>query len=221
MGSVAVEKWTPERRRQLTRDTLIDAAAVVFARRGFHGASLEEIAETAGFTRGAIYKNFTDKEELFLAVWERFNERALNEFAELLGSGMPELDDIHISSVAEKWRQIQTADPDFFAIGLEFKLYVLRNPQARDRVTARQHDGARRVADFIEQRAASGGGKLPMSAVDLANIFLITSDGFTMASLTEPELARLYEPFLELMIRGMVVLEDEAANAPSGTGQPG
>ena len=67
METVAVEKWTPERRRQLTRDTLIEAAAAVFARRGFHGASLDEIAETAGFTRGAIYKNFADKEDLFFA----------------------------------------------------------------------------------------------------------------------------------------------------------
>jgi AcrR family transcriptional regulator len=222
MGTVAVEKWTPERRRQLTRDTLIDAAATVFARRGFHGASLEEIAETAGFTRGAIYKNFTDKEELFLAVWERFNQRALSEFAELLGSGSPELEGVSISAIAEKWRKTQTADPDFFAIGLEFKLYLLRNPDARDRVTARQHEGAHRVAEFMQQRAAAAGAKLPMPAEDLANIFLITSDGFTMASLTEPELARLYEPFLELMIRGMVVLEDEVTNAPSSrTRQPG
>ena len=49
-----VERWTPERRRELTRTALIEAAAQVFARRGFYGASLDEIAETAGFTRGAI-----------------------------------------------------------------------------------------------------------------------------------------------------------------------
>src|SRR4051795_10735510 len=63
-----VERWTPERRRELTRTTLIAAAAEVFGRRGFEGASLEEIAETAGFTRGAIYKTFGNKEELFFAV---------------------------------------------------------------------------------------------------------------------------------------------------------
>src|SRR5258708_39743981 len=119
---MAVEKWTPERRRKLTRDTLLDAAAVVFAARGFHGASLEEIAETAGFTRGAIYKNFADKEDLFLTVWERFNERALEQFGYLLADGSTELDNIHISAIAEKWREIQTSDPNFFVIGLEFKL---------------------------------------------------------------------------------------------------
>jgi AcrR family transcriptional regulator len=201
MTGVAVEKWTPERRRQLTRDALMDAAALVFARRGFHGASLDEIAETAGFTRGAIYKNFADKEELFLAVNERFNERALREFDELLGEGGLVLDASHVAAVAAKWRELQTNDPDFFVLGLEFNLYLLRNPEVRERALAQRHEGARRLSRFIEQRAAAAGMETPMPAEDLANIFLITSDGFTMASLTDPQLARLYEPFLELLIR--------------------
>src|SRR5947209_16684 len=79
-----VEKLTPERRRELTRSTLIDAAADVFARRGFHAASLEEIAETAGFTRGAIYKNFENKEELFFAVIERRVDAQLARFRAVL-----------------------------------------------------------------------------------------------------------------------------------------
>src|SRR3954447_1017216 len=79
-----VDKLTPERRRELTRTTLIDAAADVFAKRGFHAASLEEIAETAGFTRGAIYKNFENKEELFFAVIERRIDAQLTRFREVL-----------------------------------------------------------------------------------------------------------------------------------------
>jgi AcrR family transcriptional regulator len=213
MDTVAVEKWTPERRRQLTRDTLVDAAAVVFARRGFHGASLDEIAETAGFTRGAIYKNFADKEDLFLAVWERFNDRVLNEFGELLGSGQA-LDTVHVGAVADKWREVQTGDPDFFVLGLEFNLYLVRNPGLRERVQARRHEGAQRVARFMEQQAAAAGAELPMPVEDLANIFLITSDGFTMATLIDPELARLYEPFLELLIQGLVAGPSLAPDPP-------
>jgi AcrR family transcriptional regulator len=215
MDTVAVEKWTPERRRQLTRDTLIDAAAVVFARRGFHGASLEEIAETAGFTRGAIYKNFTDKEELFLAVWERINERTLDEFAELLDSGGTDFVSVSISAIAEKWREMQAGIRDFLIIGWEFNLYLIRNPEVRDRVTARRHEGARRVAKFVETRMTAAGGKLPIPADDLAYIFLLTSDGFSSAALTDPDLARLYEPFLELMIHGMAAMQNEAEPPPA------
>src|SRR5207245_6151268 len=118
MHPMPVEKWTPERRRQHTRDTLLDAAEQVFARRGFHGASLDEIAETAGFTRGAIYKHFTDKEELFLEVWDRFNDRTLHAFSELLDEqGSQAFDDVHIDAVARIWRQLFTQDRDFFILG--------------------------------------------------------------------------------------------------------
>src|SRR2546421_3055957 len=80
-----VDKLTPERRRELTRTALTDAAADVFAKRGFHAASLDEIAETAGFTRGAIYKNFENKEELFFAVIERRVDAQLTRFREVIG----------------------------------------------------------------------------------------------------------------------------------------
>src|SRR5258708_12401897 len=56
--------------RRRTRVHLLEAAAEVFARRGFHGASVEEVAEVAGYTKGAVYSNFTSKDDLFLAVLE-------------------------------------------------------------------------------------------------------------------------------------------------------
>ena len=55
-------------RRALTRDKLMNAATSVFAERGIIGASVEEICEAAGFTRGAFYSNFADKDALVLAL---------------------------------------------------------------------------------------------------------------------------------------------------------
>src|SRR3954451_8366156 len=102
MGDVAVEKWTPERRRERTRAALVDAAADVFARRGFNGASLDEIAETAGFTRGAIYKHFTGKEDLFFAVCDRFDPEILRSFVGVLPEGESFASyDAH--AIAERW----------------------------------------------------------------------------------------------------------------------
>src|SRR4249920_287327 len=104
MCAMAVEKWTPERRRQRTREALLDAAAAVFAARGFQGASLDEIAETAGFTRGAIYKNFADKEELFLAVFDQINEQVLNAFAQRLEQGVSAVFDA--PALAKMWAKL-------------------------------------------------------------------------------------------------------------------
>jgi AcrR family transcriptional regulator len=201
-GRVAVEKWTPERRRQLTRDTLLDAAAAVFANRGYAGASLEEIAETAGFTRGAIYKNFAGKEDLFFAVNARLNERALADFAEFLGDDQ-QWDAIDVASIAQKWREVMTRDRDFFVLGLEFHLYALRNPEVRERALANRRETGRLVARLMEKQAAAAGVKLTMPTEDLANIFLITSDGFTQAGDIDPDATRLYERFLELLIAAM------------------
>ena len=55
-------------RRAQTRERLMAAATTVFAERGVNGASVEEICETAGFTRGAFYSNFADKDALVLAL---------------------------------------------------------------------------------------------------------------------------------------------------------
>src|SRR4029450_2260196 len=61
-------RLTRTERQGQTRSQLLDAALRVFLRQGFHGASLDEIAEEAGYTTGAVYSNFKGKDDLFLAV---------------------------------------------------------------------------------------------------------------------------------------------------------
>ena len=196
---MAVEKLTPERRRQLTREALLDAAAQVFARRGFHGASLDEIAETAGFTRGAIYKHFTDKEDLLFAVSDRYNERALEGFSDLLGTtGSAD----NLQAVAARWMEMHVNDPEFFMLGAEFNLYLLRNPEARARAVEHRREQTRRIAAFMEETDEAVGVTMPMPAADLASMFLVTADGFTMAALIDPEIAKLYGTFLEIFVKG-------------------
>ena len=64
-------------RKEQTKGDLVEAARAVFLRRGFNGASLDEIAEEAGYTKGAVYSNFDGKDWLFLAVLEdQFRRRA-------------------------------------------------------------------------------------------------------------------------------------------------
>src|ERR1035438_3365086 len=75
---MALEPLTPERRRQRTREHLLAAAAEVFAERGFHGASLDEVAAVAGFTKGAVYSNFKNKEDLFLALFKANYDREMD-----------------------------------------------------------------------------------------------------------------------------------------------
>ena len=80
------ERWTRERRLEHTRSVLLDAAEEVFAEKGFAPATLDDIARAAGYTKGAIYKHFTTKEDLFLAVSDRYWRRYFDNFAEVMSS---------------------------------------------------------------------------------------------------------------------------------------
>ncbi len=207
------EKWTRERRRQLTRAALVEAAAEVFARRGFNGASLDEIAETAGFTRGAIYKNFEGKEDLFFAVRDHFNERTLQAFAELLKRGSRAAFDF--AAMAALWQQAMVdQDPNVLMLGLEFRLYEIRNPSIQARSAAQRRRNREMVAQFVEENAAATGLILKVPSDILAGIMLAASDGFAQAAHQNPEDAKLYETFLELITPAIVADDPETHRRP-------
>ena len=69
--SMKRKRRTQAERREETREAALAAAARVFAQRGPHATSLDAIAEELGFSRGAVYYNFADKEELFLELLDR------------------------------------------------------------------------------------------------------------------------------------------------------
>ena len=70
-------------KRARTRQQLIAAAAKVIGEKGYDRTTLEEVAARAGMSRGAIYGNFKDKEQLFLAVIEHHWQPIVPKFEEL------------------------------------------------------------------------------------------------------------------------------------------
>jgi AcrR family transcriptional regulator len=216
-----VERWTQERRRQHTRELLLDAAEEVFAARGFEGASLDEIADTAGYTRGAIYKHFADKEDLFLAVNKRFNERFLTGFLDLIDPGTPPAE-MDLALIAKRWHDLQTPSERAFGLGMEFSLYVLRNPQVRDRVIEQRHAVAEMIAHFIQEQADRLGATLRIPARTLARITLATGDGLQLAMYLDQNEDDLYEPFLELLLSAWEMPAEpvERQPRPMRPGQP-
>ncbi|WP_211766790.1 TetR/AcrR family transcriptional regulator [Kutzneria sp. CA-103260] len=116
------QRLTRAEAKARTRTLLLDAAAEVFARRGFAGASVDEIAETAGFSIGAFYSNFANKDELFVELLSTHSRNQIAESARLM--------DERAEGKAELGRQlIAAADEDFPLLEAEFWLYSVRNPQ--------------------------------------------------------------------------------------------
>ena len=83
---------TQEQRKAETRSLLIDAAADLFARKGFHAVSAEAVADAADRTTGALYSHFGNKEGLLLALLEVWMERTITDLRPAL-EDVPNLDD--------------------------------------------------------------------------------------------------------------------------------
>ena len=139
-----MEPLTRERRRQMTRHALVNAAARLFAERGFAGASLDDIAAAAGFTRGAIYSNFpAGKDDLMLGVADHLvaeQERIMFEAV----SQVPDDPGAAIELAVELWQRIATEHRDFVRLQLEVRLHALRNPAFRERLAALEAEQAER-----------------------------------------------------------------------------
>jgi AcrR family transcriptional regulator len=190
------ERWTRERRLEHTRSLLLDAAEEVFAERGFTPATLDDIAKAAGYTKGAIYKHFATKEDLFLAVNDRYWRRYFDNFAEVLSAatevGAPELD-----AIARRWRQLSIdRGAEHAALGHEFALYLLRNPDARKRVAEKRSEVVEALAKFVVEGMNRLGGTLLIPAVTFAQVLVATSDSVVLGS--ELDDVDLYRPIVEM-----------------------
>jgi len=200
---MAVERLTPERRRELTRTALVEAAADVFARRGFDGASLEEIAEAAGFTRGAIYSNFGNKEDLMLAVVERYNQTLVDSFSETLAQGKDVSKEEMTVSAAALWRDLIRRDPNLNALNLEFRVRALRDPGFRARLLDLYKQNTARIAALIEREAKTYGIKLAIDPIDLSEILNATTVGLSEMAGIDVENAERYDRLVEIFF-GMI-----------------
>ncbi|MDF2828980.1 MAG: bepR, partial [Mycobacterium sp.] len=192
------ERWTRERRLEHTRSLLLDAAEDVFAEKGFTTATLDDIAHTAGYTKGAIYKHFATKEELFLEVSDRYWRRYFDNFAEAMSTadqvGARELDEI-----AQRWRQLSIdRGAEHAALGHEFTLYLLRNPEARERVAAKRSEVVDKLATFIVAGVDRLGGTLLIPATTLAQVLVATSDSVVLGSQLDD--VDLFRPIVEMYV---------------------
>ncbi len=193
-----VEKWTRERRLERTRSLLLDAAEEVFADKGFAPASLDDIARAAGYTKGAIYKHFATKEDLFFAVSDRYWRRYFDNFADVLSTatevGAPELD-----AIAARWRRLShDRGAEHSALGMEFTLYLQRNPDARERVAGKRSEVVEALSKFIVDGLERLGATLLMPPKTFAQILVATSDSVVLGSQLDD--VDLYRPVVEMYL---------------------
>jgi AcrR family transcriptional regulator len=211
---MTIEPLTPQRRREQTREYLLRAAAQVFAERGFHGASLDDVASVAGFTKGAVYSNFKGKDDLFLALLElRFEQemrslRAILEATEDPATQLPALVDL-------LRQQFDVAENDWGVLFQEFWLYAMRNPEARAKLAAFERADVQAVAGIISAERERHGLQALESPQRTARIVVALTRGLFMMRLIDSDAVdeALLEAALAFIARAMTAPEDPASGS--------
>jgi AcrR family transcriptional regulator len=179
------ERLSRKERQAHTRRRLMRSAASVAAQRGLERASLDAVAEHAGFTKGAVYANFESKEDLFLAMLDaRFAER-LAELDRILSS--EEDPDVQARAAAAGFIAAIESEPEWQRLFFEFTLYAARNEGFRLELVARSRAMRERLAELLAARAARLGIEPVLPPKQVATMTLAMAHGVALERLLEPE----------------------------------
>ena len=172
-------------RKEQTRTALIDAALQVFIARGFQGASIDQIAEQAGYTKGAVYAHFKNKDDLFISVFRARAAVQMNILQEQAGGTDGVRQALDTQTLKSRFHGSYRAD-HWIVLVLEFLLYTQRNPASRRKLREVLKEFRGLVAELYLQRSD---GKLDKTeAARLAYGQQIADIGFSVLYLLEPDL---------------------------------
>ena len=178
------------------------SAAALFRRHGLDGASVEQIAREAGYTKGAFYAHFESKEELFLVMLdERFGAELGRLDRLLAGEREPGAE---ARDAAEDFIAFVHSDPDWPRLYFEFAAYAARNEGFRRELATRQRALRARIVEVYRRWSADFPAEPPLPLEDIATMTFAMADGFLLDQLIDPELGDdLYPAMLGVFFRGL------------------
>jgi AcrR family transcriptional regulator len=202
-------RMTREQSKANTRERLLRAARTVFARGGFHGASVEEIASEAGYSTGALYSNFDGKEDLFLALMDREIEGHAREIEDAVRAQASISD--RATGGARQWMTMIEREPELLLLFMEFWAYGVRDPSVRPQVAARFAQMRELLTRLIADGTREFELELEIPAEQLAVVIDALADGIARQKLADPEAVPddLMGRVLSLLLAG--------ASRPAGT----
>jgi AcrR family transcriptional regulator len=171
--------------REETRTRLLDAAATVFIDRGIGAASIEEVTDTAGFSRGAFYSNFADKDELVLGLLDRMSRESVAEIEQLMVEHQDPRD--YVRATQAMLRTSGRRDGHHHPVlATELMLYSLRNPKAQPFLKARLDQTQAAITAVIERDATNLGLGPADNRSAIAAMINAMDDGFALHAIIDP-----------------------------------
>ena len=169
--------------RAITRSRLLEAAKEVFVERGFAGASVEEISERAGYTRGAFYSNFDDKDDIFVAVFEIYLNERIAEVTDIVRAA---------SSLEEAFAVIRRGNvhrdsKTWSMLQAEYWLYAMRNPKARPKLAQIYRTERRAYERAIRAQFDAAGLDVPIRLRDAALVAQLLDENAPRLRFIDPK----------------------------------
>jgi AcrR family transcriptional regulator len=176
-------RLTRPEQTERNRALVLEAARRVFLERGYAGASVDAIADEAGFTKGVVYSQFAGKPDLMFALLDkRIEERAADNVraAEQLAGAEG------LRTLLRMHARRQELDIEWTRLLMEFRLVAARDPELNARYAAAHARAVERLATTIEQIATRGGVRLVYGARHSAVLVFALAAGVTLEHTAAP-----------------------------------
>jgi AcrR family transcriptional regulator len=171
--------------RSETRARVLAAAIEVFVERGIAGAAIDDIADAAGFSRGAVYSNFADKDELVLALLQQVTDDSVQELEELLAK-YPNPND-NIRALQELMQAPTRRNGRYHPVlSIELVLYAMRNAKARPLLRERLVKTEAAILRVVEHNATALGLLPADNRAAISAMIVAMDDGFSLHALIDP-----------------------------------
>ena len=171
--------------RGTARERLLDAAAHVFAEKGYLGASIDDIARAAGVTKGALYWSFSSKQEFFYALLEERVDRQVRSFLDLVENAS--WDEDTIRAVSRGLTEMVDDQRELFLLMEEYRLLAVREPELRERYLERTRALRAAFARAIEAHHEHMGVPLTKDVHELAAGIAALANGLAADRILDSE----------------------------------
>ena len=199
--------------RSETRALLLDAALAVFTEKGYATASVEEIAARAGFTRGAFYSNFADKDEILFTLMDARMEQRIAEVEAVMESSSP----LTVFADLNDWSHRASDENPLARVTLnaEFRVHALRNETARQQLAARERVLLEQYARAIQGLHDAVGVEPPAPVEDLAALVFVLDSFIPLQRSIDPDRFRggLMFDLLTTLFRAGIALAEKQTDS--------
>ncbi len=213
-SSTREKRLTRAEQGAATRASLLRSASRSICELGMHGASIDLIAERAGYTKGAFYAHFSSKEQLFLEILEQKFAADL-ERLQLAMAGAGDAAE-EAREAADEFLYYIDRDSEWPRLYQEFAAHAARNEDFRVQFAMRQRDLRSGMAALFARWASLFGVESPVDPADVAAMTFFMADGFLIDRIVDPELdGGLYATMVEVFLRGLLAMAEMPRHSPS------